>query len=208
MTSLWDKFKSAIRFVKPDTAAIATMDVTPDPIWATQPPADAPTGRPTTGGDGIALDGAIVALLAVDLPTDHHYITLTWDAGTTYTVTIDGTPHAAPADTDAPTTLAALATATGGSIIDSELVIVTNDPVSVGVSGGAGTIAMVEAATEVDFQVWLYSDGWAAAHGGLFEGVATSWTERIECAGYSRAYIEVIATDGRVLPRVGPCKEV
>lgn len=187
---------------------LAILSAGRHPDWTAQSTVDTPTGPPTLPTDGVDLRGAIVALLAVDLPTDHHYITLTWDAGTTYTVTIDGTPHAELADTDAPTTLAALAAATGGSIIDGELVIVTNDPVSVGVSGGSGTITMVEAATEVDFQVWLYSDGWAAAHGGLFEGVAASWTERIECAGYSRAYIEVIATDGRVVPRIGPCREV
>lgn len=179
-----------------------------NPRWSAQPATSTPTAPPTTPSDGVALQGAVVALLAVDLPTDHHYITLVYDAGTTYTVTIDGTPHAALADTDAPTTLAALATATGGVVLDGELVIITDKAVSVSVSGGAGTITLTDAATEVDFQVWLYSDGWAAAHGGLFEGVEASWTERIECAGYSRAYIEVIATDGRVVPRVGPCREV
>lgn len=66
----------------------------------------------------------------------------------------------------------------------------------------------LDAATSVDFRLWLLADGtWYAANNGVREGVETSWIERAEVAGCTRAYIEIIACDDDVTPRIGPCVE-
>jgi|SRR5690554_4081824 len=130
MITLWDKFKSAIRLVATDVAAVATMEVTPDPVWVSQPAVSAPNGPPTLSTDGVDLAGAQAAM--------------------------------------------------------------------VGVVFASGT-------TAVDLIVHTYSGGaWGAPTNGAIS-ITRNLTERAEVAGCTRAYIEIVSTDGECTPRIGPC---
>ena len=94
-----------------DLADLAVLNAGRNPQWTDQPAVSAPNGPPTLPTDGIALNGAIVALVGVVFgdPTVHYIDVDVFDATTTYTVTIDATPYDVTGEADAPATLAALA---------------------------------------------------------------------------------------------------
>jgi len=180
-----------------------------NPKWSKQPSVDAPNGPPTSPSDGVALQGAVVALIGCDMRTglvSRAYVTIDgWDATADYTVTIDGTPYTVTAEADEPTTLVALKGAIGSAvIIDGRLVVTTENTVAVSATG-TGTMAQVGDATAVDVVVWGYSGGIWRAPTNAALSLERSLGERALLAGYERAYIEVVATDGVCTPDIGPC---
>jgi len=218
MITLWDKFKSAVRFVATDEAAIATMEVTPDPVWTAQPTVSAPNGPPSSPSDGIATQNAVVALLGVGMRTGQptrHYVTIeTFDGAADYTVTVGATAFTENADNTAEMTLDVLASVINASgapatatMVDGRLVLDTEETVAVSATG-TGVMAILGDATAVDLVVWLLSGGeWESPTNGAMS-IGRNLGERSIVAGYERVYIEVVATDGEVTPRVGPCLEV
>jgi len=212
MITLWDKFKSAVRFVATDEAAIATMEVTPDPVWTAQPTVSAPNGPPSSPSDGIATQNAVVALLGVDMAARSTYIEITtWDPSGSYVVSIGMSGPMVAAQSDEDATLIEIASRLGSEaeFVGGRLVITTDEYVSVSTMG-TGVLEKVDGdATAVDLVIWLQSgDGmWGAPTNGALS-LERNLHERAIVAGYERVYIEVVATDGEVTPRVGPCLEV
>lgn len=194
---------------------LALLNSGRNPQWTAQPTVSAPNGPPTSPADGVALQGAVVALLGVDFgdPTVHYIDLGVFDATTTYTVTIDATPHDVTGEADAPATLAMLAllidadpNATA-SVEGGRLVVTSAETVASSVATGTGTLTQTDGAAAVDVVIWLQSGGkWGAPTNGNLS-LERSLIERAMVAGCERAYVEVVSTDGVCTPRVGPCLE-
>lgn len=194
-------------------ADLAVLNAGRNPQWTAQPTVTAPNGPPVSATDGVALNGAIVALVGVVCggPTVHIIEIGAFDATTTYTVTVDGTPHSAYGEADAPDALMTLsllvnsnpsATAT---VESGRLIVTSTEAVVSSVSAGTGTIVQTGAAAAVDIVIWLYSGGvWGAPTNGAIS-ITRNLIERAEVAGAERAYIEIVATNVECTPRIGPC---
>jgi hypothetical protein len=233
MTTLWDKFKSAIRWVHDETAAaVAVMDVamSTDPEWSEQDlvTPDTLPGPPSSAADGVNLQQAIVALLAVRLrgdassrQADVTIEVLDLAGGASHTVTINGTDFTEAADTDVATTLTNLAatinagaepvTATtddtndDGDVDTLRISGDTANDYTIAVSSTSGELGLAADATEVSFRIWLRADDvWYVAADGTYEAIRQNWIERAEVAGCDRLFVEVFEADGRVVPVIGP----
>src|SRR5690554_36099 len=184
-----------------------------NPVWTAQPTISAPNGAPSLPTDGVALNGAVVALVGVDFgdPAVHAIKVGVFDAATTYTVTIDATPYDVTGEADAPATLGALALlvdadpSATATVEAGRLVVTSAEAVASSVATGTGTIAQADAATAVDIVIWLYSGGAWGAPTNSEISITRNLLERAEVGGAERAYIEIVATDGECTPRIGPC---
>jgi len=192
-------------------------------------------GPPSGGSAGVSLgvtpDGyyAVVTLLRVQLRrvpsvrrTDIEIGT--FDAATTYTVTVNGNDYTSDGEADEAAAYDELKTnIDGGSepgmtVTDGTtyLRLEADDyTCSVSAAGGTGTISITDVeASEVTFSVHLYpvdqteltdDDQWDES-GGLEFTITKNWQDRAITSGNSRAFIEIKSTNGNnVVPAVGPC---
>lgn len=190
------------------------------------------TGAPSSSAAGVALTGAVKTLLHIALREEAHRrtarVSLTFDAATTYRVTVDGNNVDVAADTDEATTLQAIvdainADATVGAIVTAAVedgqVVLRGDAeadytIATSIVSGAGEIVHTADATTCTARVWLLPGGvdgagkptaWVQANGGFFEGLDyRGLTERLDTAGFDRAYVELLDADGDVQVRLGP----
>lgn len=171
-------------------------------------------GPPASSAAGVSLGGAVKTLVFVSLREDPRFHTArvqitAFDEETDYTVSLDGTDHTETGDTDAETTLAALAAAIGPAATagGDTLTIRADESVAISVEGGTGELEIVEEeATRADVQVWLYAAGpgrWVQANEGGFSVEEGGVTERLSTAGFDRIYVQVDA-DGTAVAYVGP----
>lgn len=137
-------------------------------------------GAPTTAGDGVALNGAVVALVAVRPRATSAYRSFTYevtayDAATTYEIGIPSGPTtvSTSAAGSAALTAAALKTAIEGNGTLNALWTVTVDgatltivgkasddyAISAGVSSGTGTIEVIADASSAKARIWLSEGG-------------------------------------------------
>lgn len=189
-------------------------------------------GAPSTAAAGVPLSDtasgtAVKTLVGLSPRKAAHrrqaVVTLTYDAATTYTVTVGGNAVATAANTDAATTLtdladdlnasapvAALVTATatdadGDGTIDSVTIVGDAEvdwSIDATVAGGAGTVTVVADPATLTVRVWLYGandaltghPGWQLANnGGLSSIDRRGYVERFDTAGIGRLFLEVHA---------------
>lgn len=158
---------------------------------------------------------------------------ITVDDSATYTVTLNGTAFnyaASGGDTaiEILNGLQAVVDASGdfNAAVDAtalELVITGADEYqythTVGATG-SGALAELYDATQVSFRVWGLpknqpgtSVTWyripiaGVAEGGTVLTVDRNWAVEVRCPGYDRLFIEVVSTDGQVVPAIGPAIE-
>lgn len=202
------------------------------PEWRSQ---TSTIGPPSAVSAGVALGGAMKTLVHVALREVAHYqsarVTLDYEAGADYTVTINGEAVMQSADTDTATTLAALADAINAhsaldgiveaSISDDVLVVrdLVGAPFTISVSGTDATtqpasiMTVVVDATSCTARVWLLPGGigndakpsaWVVAGQGEFTLDHRGLVERLDTAGFDRLYVEIADADGEVRVSVGP----
>lgn len=199
------------------------------PEWRAQASTDGP---PPALSAGVALGGAMKTLVHVALRDVAHYqsarVTLEYEAGATYTVTINGEAVVQSADTDTATTLAALADAINANVtldgvVEASIsggVLVVRDvadaPFTISVSNTP--VAVDDMTVEVDAtsctaRVWLLPGGinntdrpatWVVAGQGEFTLDHRGLMERLDTAGIDRLYVEIADADGVVRVAVGP----
>lgn len=195
-------------------ADLAVLNAGRNPKWTAQPTVSAPNGQPTLATDGVALQGAIVAMVGCNLHAGEWLVDVdAWDASVEYDVFLDSEEYIWDAYNDASLTetlqiLAGLINAgegPGTARVDGDLLWVkTTKTVTAGGSGGA-VVDVTAGATAVDLVIWLYSGGeWGAPADGVLS-ITRNLIERAEVAGAERAYIEIVSTDGMCTPRIGPC---
>lgn len=69
-------------------------------------------------------------------------------------------------------------------------------------------MSLEQDATSASFRVWLLPEGadtWYVPAGGTVIDQSINWMERAGAAGIQRAHIEILQTDGKVTPLIGPC---
>ncbi len=180
--------------------------------------------------DGVDLQDATVALLAVRLREDaaRHQVDIFIDwiemAGT-FTVDIEGmlfTYESAPEDGkvevleglaqviamgEAPFTT----TVYPGDAETEPRLRLTPEfpfPYETQVYADYAQMSLEQDATSVSFRVWLLPEGadtWYVPAGGMVIDQSTNWLQRAGAAGMQRAHIEILETDGKVTPMIGPC---
>lgn len=180
-------------------------------------------GPPSAVDAGVALNGAIVALvlarLRIDASTQLTTVAVTTvDDTATYTVTLGGVAFAYVAqagdlEADILAGLQAVIDASpnytavvSGSTILINGVAAPTYTVAVGATG-TGALAETHDGSSVTVKFWALPTGETTWHAiPLDPGTLTNnWAERLQVAGFDRLYIEVTATDGTVTPLVGPC---
>lgn len=180
--------------------------------------------RPPSAVDaGVALNGAIVALVLARLRSDASTQLTTVEVATvddtaTYSVTIGGVEftYAAQAGDLAADIIAGLQALIDASpnytavIAGSELLIrgvaATKYTVAVAATG-TGALSATHDASSIKVRFWGLPTGSTTWHAfPLDPGALTNnWVERLQVAGFERLFVEVTATDGTVTPLVGPC---
>lgn len=213
---------------------IGVLKTARNPFWQTE---TNPAANPATLAAGIALSGAVtmhaaIAPRAKDVNKKTSDISITYDAATTYTVTVNGVNINEAGDTDVATTLENLAAAINGNgtlepIVDASynadsgfLEIDGDDEytLSVSVGGGAGTISIeYESSTVADVRIYVLPDGPSALRPVTWQVHPTHGEQnaigrrgvnlRIPAAGYRRAYIGLVDSDHDVKVYYGPGRE-
>lgn len=190
----------------------------------------AANGTPTDDADGFDLESLearpVQAFLGVTLQErpeafDATVTILTVVGGDTYRVTFDAVDYdyvAAPGDTAADVAAGLVAsigaavdakatpTDRGDGTIDFLGVKGETYTVAVSVPSGTGTMSVSKDASSVDYRVWGYCTGrgWHLIPDTERTSIVLNEVERFAVAGLERVYIEITATDGRVLPLVQP----
>jgi len=205
-----------------------------DPSFTDQSEIDASSlpGPPDALADGVSVSGAVVALIDLKLRSDpskqQAWITITTVANSaTYTATINGVAHNYASDASATLqeilegvrdAINAGAQPVTAALVDldedgtADAVVVGSDTATgtftIAVSAtGVGAIDETHEATSVTYTVWLAGKGRSQYHqaaGWTAKTVTQNTTDRIECAGYDYAFVEITATDGTVTPAIGP----
>ena len=181
---------------------------------------------PTQGGD---TNGALVTLLQVLLRADPRFmvsiITVpTPVASETYTTTINSVAHdyVAGGGDGEKEILEGIRDAINGGV--QPVTAVTDDPTTpteVIVTGttaanftmavsatGAAVMAHETEATSVDIRIWGRPKPSSAAYYTVNQGehtVDANWLETMESGPLGKVYIEIVATDGKVVTLIGPC---
>lgn len=207
-------------------AQLAVLSQGREPLFA-ESIVDASTlpDPPSSATDGVALSGETVALVGVRLRADAAsqratVVVDTVDDTTVYTVTLDGTPYvyAAMGGDLAPEIVAGLrdainvgvdfvATVDGESLV-IQAVDVANFTVALSTVGGSGALSYTQDATTATFEVWALPTGetsWFKLRNLSGIAATENTLERIVCAGLSRLFVRITATDGNVYAMSGPC---
>ena len=146
-----------------------------------------------------------------------------------YTVTIDGVDYTVAASGTTQTSVNNLLTAiaaaiTAGTIATATYSTVTevmtivsddaDDHVFAVSTTAATDLTLAYDSVQATFTVYLGRETatdvwrWHVPLGGMAiatAGLGHNWAERIDCAGYTRAWVDVEAADGRTVVRVSPC---
>jgi len=180
-------------------------------------------GPPSAVDAGVALNGAIVAMVLARLRSDAATQLTTVEVTTvddtaTYTVTLGAMAFAYVAQAG---DLAADILAGLQALIDAHAdytaVVSGTSLIIKGV--GSGSYAVTVAATgtgalsethdgsSVTVRIWGLPTGTLTWHGlSVAPGTLTNnWAERLQVAGFDRLFLEVTATNGTVTPLIGPC---
>lgn len=198
------------------------------PNWAAEvvyTESDTLPGPPTAASDGVDVSDAVVAQMRVKLREDPSaqkaWVEVTSVVNSTlYRITIDSVNYDYTSD----------ASATEQEILDGLEAALPGAPVMVTQASIGGTNMLVLTATSTStftiavsaelghdveatsatFTVWLRSR--VQTEHDVAEGYETvtktnNWTQRIECGGYDRLFIEPIVKDGRVITNAAPCLE-
>jgi hypothetical protein len=212
---------------------LATLSQGRVPVWTSQTVVDpgALNGPPTSTLSGLDMGDAVIAYCAVSLRSAVTVQTarVTIDAvddTATYTITLDGVnaDYAAmggdlEAEIAAGLKAAVEALPAGYTVaLDGSDLIITGpdiDQYTVAVSAtGTGALSEWHDASFVRFRIWVLSKTLGTWHKAVnldeptdsWNQTQVNWMGRFLVAGMSRAYIEILETDGRVTPRLGPTR--
>jgi len=198
------------------------------PEWVDQDATSASyTGAPASAASGVYLQGSSKCLVYVALRENvarrTARVSITFDAATTYTVTVNGSASTGATGANLAAALADLVTKAnalaGVTAIqdpaDATKVLITGDAeadfyIDVSVSGGAGTIACVADASSCGVRFFgtpggIIKTGSTGNENGWVQPPNAAWTltyrgflERADCAGFGRGYLELHTIDGHV----------
>lgn len=195
--------------------------------------AGAEPGPPSSSTDGIALAGAIVALVGCRLrknaaTQETRVVVESADDGATYTIKLGAKTfaYAAAGGDDAAAILAGLqavvdADADFTAVVDGTDLVITRDAserYDVEVSATAtGELSETHEGSEAVLRFWGLPADPVAGDGAWYrlpvEGrgstqgaiaVSGNWLERVGVAGFERLFVEVVSCDGPCTPLVGP----
>lgn len=206
---------------------LGELSIATIPEWVDQDAAASDyTGAPSSASDGVYLQGSPKCLIYVALRENIAYrtarVTVTFDAASTYTVTVNGVASAGATGASLAALLADLVTKTAAltgvaAVADPDdpldTVLVTGDAeadysIAVSVAGGAGTIACVADASSCGVRAYftpggLIKEGSTGNEDGWVYVPNAAWTldyrgmmERADCAGFGRGYVELHTIDG------------
>lgn len=222
-TTLWERFHQLVE--------VGLRWAGQTPAWQVQDDTYLP---PTSVSSGVALEGAAKTLVHITPRAEAHRRTFwlmipVFDPAAEFVVTIEGIAVSTPAVAKADDTLTAIAAALNAhptinqiveaSAYDPETGAVlvqglTPDDFELTVSSTLGEFVAAPDATSCKARVWLLADVPAAYYGGgsrwvvanqsEFETGSGGVVERIDTAGFSRIYVEIVEQDGLVRVAVGP----
>lgn len=200
-------------------------------LMSSETVATAATTPPSSSGAGIDVEDEQLALVAVDLSRDPAFPSIYITVGTVsnstdydiddldgqaYSYTSDSTATAAEileglrADINAGAVhISETLDTDGDGTVDTLRVWRVNGVAPTSSPTIDATMSVQGEATEVEVVVWLLPRGatrWRSVGNGTAYTLTRNWHELIRCSAATRCYVQVTATDGRVVTSVAPCR--